>query len=42
MEAASRELKTGYRQEKRIYAAYVREGDRVLIHGNVGKRSNRK
>jgi transposase len=40
--AAAHELKASYRQGRRIYAAYVREGDSGLIHGNAGKRSNRK
>jgi transposase len=40
--AAAKELKLSYRQGRRIYAAYVREGDRGLIHGNAGKPSNRK
>jgi transposase len=40
--AAAKELKVSYRQGRRIYAAYVREGDRGLIHGNTGKPSNRK
>jgi transposase len=40
--AAAQELKVSYRQGRRIYAAYAREGDAGLIHGNVGKPSNRK
>jgi hypothetical protein len=28
--------------EKRIYGAYVREGDKALIHRNTGKRSNQR
>jgi transposase len=40
--AAAKELKVSYRQGRRIYASYVREGDRALIHGNTGKPSNRK
>jgi transposase len=39
---ASIELKVSYRQGRRIYAAYERGGDKALIHGNVGKQSNRK
>jgi transposase len=39
---AAKELKVSYRQERRIYAAYVREGDQGLIQGNTGKPSNRK
>jgi transposase len=40
--AAAKELKVSCRQGRRIYAAYVREGDRGLIHGNMGKPSGRK
>jgi transposase len=40
--AAAKELKVSYRQGRRIYGAYVQEGDRGLIHGNTGKQSNRK
>ncbi|MDR2658683.1 MAG: helix-turn-helix domain-containing protein, partial [Spirochaetaceae bacterium] len=40
--AAAQELKVSYRQGRRIYAAYAREGNAGLIHGNVGKPSNRK
>jgi transposase len=40
--AAAKELKASYRQGRWIYAAYVKEGDRGLIHGNRGKPSNRK
>ena len=39
---ASVELKVSYRQGRRIYAAYAAGGDKALIHGNVGKQSNRK
>ena len=40
--AAAKELQVSCRQGKRIYAASVQEGDSELIHGNAGKRSNRK
>jgi hypothetical protein len=33
IKAASRELKTSYRQRKRIYATYAREGDKALFMG---------
>jgi transposase len=42
IKAASMELGTSYRQGKRIYARYLEGGDKGLIHGNVGKESNRK
>ena len=35
-------LKVSYRQGKRLYAAYRKEGDAGLIHGNCGKRSNNR
>jgi transposase len=31
---AAKELKVSYRQGRRIYAAYEKEGDAGLIHGN--------
>ncbi|MDR1470663.1 MAG: helix-turn-helix domain-containing protein, partial [Spirochaetaceae bacterium] len=31
---AAKELKVSCRQGRRIYAAYEKEGDRGLIHGN--------
>jgi transposase len=40
LKAAAIELKVSYRQGKRIYAAYQQGGDRALIHGNTGRRSN--
>jgi transposase len=40
--AAARELKISYRHGRRIYAAYEKDGDQGLIHGNAGKPSNRK
>jgi transposase len=39
---AAKELKISYRQGQRLYAAYIMEGDPGLIHGNIGKPSNRK
>jgi transposase len=42
LKSASIELKISYRQAKRIYRAYQEGGDAALIHGNVGKTSNRK
>jgi transposase len=35
-------LKVSYRQGIRLYAAYRKEGDAGLIHGNCGKRSNNR
>jgi transposase len=42
LKAAAIELKISYRQAKRLYKAYREWGDAALIHGNVGKASNRK
>jgi hypothetical protein len=42
IKAASIELKVSYRQGKRIYAAYLNGGDRLLIHGNTGRQSNNR
>jgi hypothetical protein len=42
LKAASRELNVSYRQGKRIYAACLNGGDRALIHGNTGRRSNNR
>jgi len=39
---ASGVLKISYRQAKRIYRCYREEGERGLIHGNVGKPSHRR
>jgi transposase len=39
---AAKELKVSYRQGRRLYAAYIKEGELGLIHGNTGKPSNRK
>ncbi|MDR2303661.1 MAG: helix-turn-helix domain-containing protein [Treponema sp.] len=38
--AAAKELKISYRQGRRIYAAYEKDGDQGIIHGNTGKRSS--
>src|ERR1700722_19981442 len=38
---ASKRLKLSYRQIKRVYGRYEREGDIGLIHGNLRKPSNR-
>lgn len=40
LKAASKTLRISYRQAKRIYSAYRKEGDSGLIHGNYGKASN--
>jgi transposase len=42
LKEGSKQLRISYRQGKRIYAAYKAEGDKALIHGNRGKRSNRR
>jgi transposase len=42
LKAASVMIRVSYRQAKRLYALYKAEGDKGLIHGNYGKRSNRK
>jgi transposase len=42
LKEGARQLKISYRQGKRIYAAYKTAGDSALIHGNQGKRSNRR
>lgn len=42
VKAASKELKLSYCQAWRVYRSYETEGDAGLIHGNVGKASNRK
>lgn len=38
---ASKVLKLGYRQTRRVYQRYLREGDRGLVHRGRGRRSNR-
>ena len=35
-------MRVSYRQGIRLYAAYRKEGDAGLIHGNCGKKSNRR
>ena len=42
LKAASVMLRVSYRQSKRLYAAYRRDGDAGLIHGNCGRRSNNR
>jgi transposase len=42
LKEGAKQLKICYRQMKRLYGAYKREGDAGLIHGNQGKPSNRK
>jgi hypothetical protein len=42
LKAASLTMRVSYRQSKRLYATYKREGDAGLIHGNYGKRSNNR
>ena len=38
---ASKVLNLGYRQTRRVYGRYVREGDKGLIHRSRGRPSNR-
>jgi len=40
LKAASVMLRVSYRQAKRLYACYRKEGDAGLIHGNCGRSSN--
>jgi hypothetical protein len=42
LKAAFVTMQVSYRQGIRLYAAYVKEGDAGLIHGNSGKRSNNR
>ena len=42
LKAGVKMLKVSYRQGIRLYAAYRKEGDAGLIHGNCGKRSNNR
>jgi hypothetical protein len=42
LKSASVTLRISYRQTKRLYSVYGREGDAGLIHGNYGKRSNNR
>ncbi len=39
-EAAAR-LEISYRQAKRLWSRYRKGGTKALVHGNVGRRSNR-
>jgi transposase len=38
---AARMLTVSYRQAQRLWARYRRGGARAVVHGNVGRRSNR-
>jgi len=42
LKAATTMLRVSYRQGIRLYAAYRKEGDAGLIHGNYGKKSNNR
>jgi hypothetical protein len=42
LKAAVVTMKVSYRQGIRLYAAYRKEGDSGLIHGNCGKKSNHR
>jgi len=42
LKAASLMLGLSYRQSKRLYCAYRKEGDKGLIHGNYGRPSNNR
>jgi hypothetical protein len=42
LKAASKTMRVSYRQGIRLYAAYCKNGDAALIHGNYGKRSNNR
>jgi len=42
LKAASKTLKVSYRQGKRLYTAYRQKGDSGLVHGNCGRKSNRR
>jgi transposase len=42
LKKAARTLKVSYRQGKRLYAAYQKEGDAGLIHGNCGRKPNNR
>lgn len=39
---ASEQIKLGYRQTKRLYKDYKRDGDEALVNKNRGKKSNRQ
>ncbi len=42
LKAASESMGVSYRQGKRLYKAYRKEGDTGLMHGNYGKASNNR
>jgi hypothetical protein len=42
LKAATVTMRVSYRQGIRLYAAYRKKGDSGLIHGNCGKKSNRR
>ena len=42
LKAAVKTMRVSYRQGIRLYAAYIKEGDAGLIHGNYGRRSNNR
>jgi hypothetical protein len=42
LKAAVVTMRVSYRQGIRLYAAYLKRGDSGLIHGNCGKKSNRR
>jgi transposase len=42
LKAASAAFRVSYRQAIRLYAAYRKEGDSGLIHGNYGRKSNNR
>ena len=42
LKAAALTLKISYRQGKRLYSVYRKEGDAGLIHGNYGRTSNNR
>jgi len=41
LKEASKVLKLGYRQTRRVYRGYLREGDKGLVHRSRGRKSNR-
>jgi len=42
LKSASPMMRVGYRQAKRLYSCYLKQGDAGLIHGNYGRRSNNR
>jgi hypothetical protein len=42
LKAAVKTMRVSYRQGIRLYAAYLKDGDAGLIHGNYGRRSNNR